>query len=408
MNEQKKLEFKSTPDSISVFNSLFNNAENKELVLKGSLYTKNSFTQLAVWLDYDLNIKHKTIFSDTLNLRVGDFIINSNNNIVCSGKEFGFELNKFGSVVQKFDIDAIGKDFFENKDNNYVSPSPQVKIVKIYNPESDRINEITHNQNYEEDRLINSSSEIAVNKKNNSFYMSNLYGCVGLLGFKAMILKYSYPSYSSKIFYIDPTENCNDDRNGDFGIDFQYEDYIYFSNKAESCGFIRRDHYYCEAEYITVNCLDKDGNLRWSQYLGGDAGYRASGIIATPDSGCVVIVQRYEPNVNQEYEADIYYAKFNKDGNLVNQTPASIHTITSYSKEIDIFPNPVEEFLYFNLANKNFVDLQLEIFDLNGRLIISKLIKDDKISLKGLNTGYYTFALKDKKKSIKIGKLFKL
>lgn len=66
------------------------------------------------------------------------------------------------------------------------------------------------------------------------------------------------------------------------------------------------------------------------------------------------------------------------------QTTASIDEISV--QNISIYPNPVEDFLYF----KNLHGMKsIKIFELNGRLIRSELTNKNHISVSNLNPGFY-------------------
>ncbi|MFW6227658.1 MAG: T9SS type A sorting domain-containing protein [Bacteroidota bacterium] len=61
---------------------------------------------------------------------------------------------------------------------------------------------------------------------------------------------------------------------------------------------------------------------------------------------------------------------------------------------VQIFPNPASEYLQLDYPGKRFSDMQFELYDMQGRPVISKLVSsNEKISLHGIAKGMYIYRL---------------
>ena len=64
------------------------------------------------------------------------------------------------------------------------------------------------------------------------------------------------------------------------------------------------------------------------------------------------------------------------------------------SKSIVLFPNPTKDFVSLNLNKIDCQKCRLDIYDLNGRAVISSIYNDgEKVDLQSLNSGFYTLTL---------------
>jgi hypothetical protein len=157
-----------------------------------------------------------------------------------------------------------------------------------------------------------------------------------------------------------------------------------------------------EPSWIMLNILDSDLNLKAQHYYGGDASYTVNAIQATSDSGCVMACSRYD-YLSQYNEFDVYILKVNKDGLLVSVPENPI--INSYACEL--YPNPGKEIL--NIESK-LNDLQIELFDVNGKLKFNLELESgsNKLNVSNLPGGIYLYRVFDKKKhQVQSGKWLK-
>jgi len=67
----------------------------------------------------------------------------------------------------------------------------------------------------------------------------------------------------------------------------------------------------------------------------------------------------------------------------------------SIKNEINIYPNPSNDFIYINISNED--ELQVEIFDINGKSLFNKNIfdKNKKIDVSGFSKGVYILRIID-------------
>ena len=84
----------------------------------------------------------------------------------------------------------------------------------------------------------------------------------------------------------------------------------------------------------------------------------------------------------KEGKVTYYYSE-----QYVNSVPEA------YRVELSVYPNPFSTYVSFNISG-NYNEIILEIFDIQGRKIISKEIKNgENVNMEGLNTGMYFYNL---------------
>jgi len=111
------------------------------------------------------------------------------------------------------------------------------------------------------------------------------------------------------------------------------------------------------------------------------------------------IVHEYDANKNLLLEA--YYTWLGSDwiGNFKNVYYLSEHILGIQNQklndyEIKIYPNPTTNILYLNnLTEKS----EIEIFDLNGKLVLKTQNDNNQINVSDLNSGIYTIRIINKK-----------
>jgi len=303
-------------------------------------------------------------------------------------------------------------NYFQSKNLDYLSPVPGGMMV------SDSSLSFV---GFEENEALSLEQEpynLSYKFKYNPIADYVLYHSTTLVDFdcesghRNLIVKYDTNNYSSELFYIDSISNCKKKQLvGDFSLNYFVEDYIFTVSKHPSCGFINLDidgENICNTEFIEVQCINKNGELRWRKELGGDASYLPNGIVATPDSGCVVFTNRYEKGINTGRESDLYYIKLDKNGNKVEPIPVNIQETEIEQPAINIYPNPVKNILYINQKNQSAKNLAIGIYDIQGKIIFSGNVENGQVALQHLTSGYYAYVLKTKQQTIKSGKLFKL
>lgn len=155
---------------------------------------------------------------------------------------------------------------------------------------------------------------------------------------------------------------------------------------------------YC---WYYLNKVDTTLDIKWQKYFGGDANYTLYGVLATPDSGCLMYGTRYDWNT-QINERDIYVIKVNKDGLILSAGG----TISEKVKEAILFPNPATDKIYVRTALRG---LTLSLFDVNGRYVMNEEIQSmsDQFDISNLVSGIYFYRFTKDEKMIDSGKLIK-
>jgi len=111
-----------------------------------------------------------------------------------------------------------------------------------------------------------------------------------------------------------------------YGSSLLYNNFKYFGTYNHTLGTIN-----CELptsdspNYLNIYSLDSLLNIRWKLTLGGTYTHILKQVIATPDSGVLLLVNRYAAT-NLVNQMDAYYLKLDKYG---NPQPGYLDTYTS-------------------------------------------------------------------------------
>lgn len=112
----------------------------------------------------------------------------------------------------------------------------------------------------------------------------------------------------------------------------------------------------------------------------GNQFFLIQGIKATTDGGLIVALFFYHK---------AFLAKFMPNG------LASILDIETKEKEtIKVYPNPAKEILYIDIDCKNFTKSEIELFDMQGKLVKKSKLnskKENRINVSNLNSGAYNY-----------------
>jgi len=417
-----QVEFPSTADSIFIYQNFAIQKQEfsyqpweDEIVLFGTLLTPNTKTRVAVWLDYDLNIKRKIVYHPDLYFYIksggisSHFMINNAGNLMTNVNGATVELNNKGEVVKRSKY-LLGRNYFQNRHLNYLAPFSNGLSV------SDRDFNFVEFEELPFDiriPLIGFQSLKYILNLENSYILvhgATVFDDCDSGGIRNIVLKYDINTYKHELFYIDDLSNCQTKIGFvHFSIDSFTEDYIYFIRKNNNCNFITLDVNgvnTCDNEFVEVQCIDRNGQLRWQKNLGGDAAYLPKGIVATADSGCVVFTNRYANGINTGKESDLYYVKLDKEGNVVEPLTVSVNEL-NLNNELLIYPNPAKTVLHFkhNLLNTN--NFAIKIYNLSGKLVLSQKVNKKVIQIGHLAKGMYTCTIKQNQKVIHSQKLIK-
>lgn len=416
-----QVEFPSTTDSIFIYQNFTIQKKEfsiqpweDEIVLFGTLLTPKVKTRVAVWLDYDLNIKRKIVYNPNLYFYIKNggisshFIINNSGNLMTNVNGATVELNNKGEVVKRSTY-LLGRNYIQDRLLNYLAPfihglSISDSDLNFIEFEELPFFTLTVGLNY---KYIKNLQDNFIMVHATTLFDSD---CKTGAYTRNAIIKYNTNTYKGELFYLADVSNCNNTigQKVEFNIDSFTDDYIYICRKINNCNFIGLDDNgvnTCVSEFIEVQCIDKNGELRWQKKLGGDAAYLPKGIVATADSGCVVFTNRYERGINTGKESDLYYVKLNKEGNIIEPLPVSINELNE--NEVLFYPNPTKNVLNFNINFLSVENLNLKIHDLTGRLVLSKKVDKNTLQLKHLSKGAYTLTLNKNQKIVYSQKLIK-
>ena len=158
-----------------------------------------------------------------------------------------------------------------------------------------------------------------------------------------------------------------------------------------------------EVSWISIWQLKNDLNARSEYFIGGDAYYVTYNILSTSDGGCLVAACRYDYQVQQEEEFDIFILKLKRE-DLITEIPDAI----SINKEpVMIYPNPCKDRFKVNVEIDNVL---FYLYDMQGKLIFKRKLKSYNtiINCSRLLPGIYIYTIIKKNSVIKGGKWVKL
>lgn len=134
---------------------------------------------------------------------------------------------------------------------------------------------------------------------------------------------------------------------------------------------------------ILIKKVDDSFNLIWEKaYMLGASHYMPMYLLATRDGGCLV-AGRIMYNIN-ENESDLFVLKINADGTVGNDE-ILVEDILLYT----IYPNPARNELHLKYS-PDVQPAQVELYDLQGRLVRTHRSNLEHIDMSQLPTGTYT------------------
>ena len=76
---------------------------------------------------------------------------------------------------------------------------------------------------------------------------------------------------------------------------------------------------------------------------------------------------------------------------------------------LNIYPNPIDNYVFIELSNNNFINTQFELYDITGRYIQSYSISKplNKINLQNIAKGIYLYSIIQNNERIEVGKIIK-
>ena len=135
--------------------------------------------------------------------------------------------------------------------------------------------------------------------------------------------------------------------------------------------------------WIYAGIFNRDYELYYKRFYGGDAHYWAEGIIRTSDGGSLISALRYDFNTQND-ERDVFFLKLTPEG-LITGIKENQHC--PYLP-FAIYPNPGADILHLDLVIS---EAQFTLFNLNGIQLKTLLIKEGEnhINCSDLSSGCY-------------------
>lgn len=154
--------------------------------------------------------------------------------------------------------------------------------------------------------------------------------------------------------------------------------------------------------YMMLTKLDENLDIVWTKFYGGNASYRLDHVVATEDGGCIMVGKYLYPDT-MNYE-DIIILKVDADGN--SSLPTGVENTENFVKDVIVYPNPTTGFINIQ-KGQQIQNAKIEIYDLNGKLIIRQVLSSDisKINLKNNPKGTYIYKIMNKNKLLDTGKI---
>ncbi len=132
---------------------------------------------------------------------------------------------------------------------------------------------------------------------------------------------------------------------------------------------------------FTVTKTDANTNIIWSRfYEDGEHVFQPCSVMATSDGGCLVTGRYWTLD---QTEAKLFVLKFFSDGSL------SVSEKESFVRPYAFYPNPVKEQLLMQFS-PDVQPAQIELYDLQGRLVRSQSKAFESIDMSQLPVGTYT------------------
>jgi len=145
---------------------------------------------------------------------------------------------------------------------------------------------------------------------------------------------------------------------------------------------------------------DKNGNEIYSLIIGGEDSEYGYSVKATPDGGCALLGETRSYGMGGQ---DIYFLKIDSIGNIEIFSDIEDTIIDKY--RISFFPNPMDDFANIEIHPiDNSKDFEINIFDINGKLIRTELVQNSskyKMARKTMKSGTYLFVITSKQRSEK-------
>ncbi len=136
--------------------------------------------------------------------------------------------------------------------------------------------------------------------------------------------------------------------------------------------------------WIMAGLLNRNLEVQYLHYYGGDAYYSAISMLLTSDGGYLVAAQRYD-YLTQDYEEDVIFLKFNRQGQIVS-TPGREEVCPQ--SIFGVFPNPAAGEFTLTLLPPQ---AHMQLLNMQGQVVHSQPLSkgDNLICCPHLPAGVY-------------------
>jgi len=171
-------------------------------------------------------------------------------------------------------------------------------------------------------------------------------------------------------------------------------------------GFVNYIEFWSDTpNVIEIYRIDTSLNLLASADYSPDANHGIRGAIATNDGGCLVYGSSHAPDEGNEY--DIYVLKIDPNDLLVS-TNTHIKPVKNIEFNVEIFPNPTNNYLHFSFKGNYVHPTKLIIQNIKGIVVLEDDIEicseNLKIDCSNLIAGTYFYFLMNGNKILNTGK----
>ncbi len=162
-------------------------------------------------------------------------------------------------------------------------------------------------------------------------------------------------------------------------VDYNNDGYLY---QCSNGNVVYPNMSYRPGLHLIVTKTDIDLNIVWQKrYLKGGTAFLGYTSLATSDGGYIVTGTHYDMTGNYCY--DVFVLKINPDGS-VGTDEISVEDVRPYT----FIPNPAHDHVSFQYSN-DVNPAQIEVYDLQGRLLHKQCNDLEQLQLQSLTVGQY-------------------
>ena len=362
---------------------------NNHIIALGGSYENMQKITVVYRFDYNLNLLSRSSFNlDYYDLF--NFTINDDDNIVVvavketpfSSKSFIFECSPENGILNYQSLEPL---------NLYI-PATFFLMNSKYYIYSYNFSWLVLDENFVHDTTFYALKPYKPILK---AFVLNDKAYVGALHSSLNEVVYSIDTNNIQdtFFNKDFSDYATSSYAGFYSLDGNNEGYIFFSNTIGAAN--PSINTYVAKNYISIHKIDTLGNTIWEYFVGGDsASYLSQHVVATNDGGCIVVFDRFDFD-NPFGNEDVYYIKFDADGNVQENFLGNIYNYTGIKKTPKIqafliFPNPVKSIL--NIRSSNVKNKQILIYNTVGKKVLSSNLKNE-IDVSSFSKGNYFYEI---------------